>query len=234
MMFFETKETDYVNRTSWTKLQLIDTIRKADKNPKFFRFTELPAELRNNIYKLAIADVVAEKTKFRVRPESPNICRVNKQTRTESLPLFLRSIHQTIIVTVVPVGPGTHPLRRAVICDEYYAWFKEVDKFGWLQHMRSFHFRVKDHTPRHNGKSKIDENARYSVKFAKTMENVKTWRREKKDKNGRLQRAKDDLLPKIKAGMATTRLPGNSTMTTREFDSMIKIFLETVDLHCAE
>jgi hypothetical protein len=231
MMFYRTKETDYVSRT---RFQLIDILTKADKKSSLSRFLELPPELRNQIYKYAIEDVVAEKTKFRVRPESPNICRVNKQTRTESLPLFLRSIHQTIIVSVVPVGPGTHPLRRAVICDEYYAWFKEVHKFGWLQHMRSFHFRLKDHTPRHNGKSKIDENARYSVEFAKNMESVKMWRREKKDKNGRLQRAKDDLLPKIKAGMATTRLPGNSTMTTREFDSMIKIFLETVDLHCAE
>lgn len=221
MMLFESNETDHLHRTN---TQLIDILRKADKKSSLSRFLELPPELRNEIYKHAIADIVTEKTDLRVRPASPAICRINKQTRSESLPLFFHSIDQNIIVSLVPVG--SHRIQRAMICDEYYNYFEKARKFGWLQHMRRFHFRLSEHAPGRNSQTKKDKKARYHVKFASNMQNVKTSPHEKN--------AKDGLLPKLEAGIANTTKGGNTNMTGKKFNSMITVFLDTVDLYLAE
>lgn len=218
---FETNETDHLNRT---KPQLIDILSKADQKSSLSRFLELPPELRNEIYKHAIADIITEKTDLRVRPASPAICRINKQTRSESLPLFFHSIDQNIIVSLVPVGP--YRIQRAMICDEYYNYFEKALKFGWLQHMRRFHFRLSDHAPGRNGQTKKDKKARYHVKFASNMQNVKTLPHEKS--------ARDGLLPKLQAGMATITDGGNTTLTGKKFNSIITVFLDTVDQYLAE
>ena len=223
-MLSETKETDYVSRTSWTKLQLIDTLRKADKNPKFSRFTDLPAELRNGIYKLVIADLNPKGLPL-VRPPSPKICRVSKQIRSESLPLFLHSIEQNIIVSWVPVGTKSHRRQKAVLCKKYHSYFENARKLGWLQHMRRFHFRVMKHRE-HSRRTRLDPNARYCVKFADTMQTVDAWIEKGKDKEG--------FLGKIQSGMATTIGGGNTAMSEKKFKLMIAILLDTVDLHFAE
>ena len=221
MMLFETNETDHLNRTN---TQLIDILRKADKKSSLSRFLELPPELRNEIYKHAISDIITEKTDLRVRPASPAICRINKQTRSESLPLFFHSIDQNIIVSLVPVGP--HRLQRAMICDEYYNYFEKARKFGWLQHMRRFHFRLSEHSPGRNSQRKKDKKARYHVEYASNMQNVKTSPHEKS--------VRDDLLPKLEARIATTTEGRDTTMTGKKFNSMITVFLDTVDLYLAE
>ena len=220
-MLFETNETDHLDRTN---SQLIDILVKADKKSSLSRFLELPPELRNEIYKHAIADIITNKTDLRVRPASPAICRINKQTRSEALPLFLHSIDQNIIVSLVPAGP--HRLQRAVICDEYYNYFEKARKLGWLQHMRRFHFRLSEHAPGRNGRTEKDKKARYHVKFASNMQNVKTSPHGKN--------VADGLLPKLEAGIATTTEGGNPTMTGKKFNLMITVFLDTVDLYLAE
>lgn len=203
---------------------MIDTVRKADKNPKFSRFLDLPAELRNEIYKLAIADLDPKRLP-RVRPASPKICRVSKQIRSESLPLFLHSIEQNIIVSWVPVEPKSLRLQKAVLCDEYHTYFKNAGKLGWLQHMRRFHFRVMEH-PDRNRKTKMDPNARYYVKFADTMQTVDAWVEKGENKEG--------FLGEIQAVMATT-IGGRSTaMSEKQFNLMVAIFLDAVDLQFAE
>lgn len=218
---FETSETDHLNRT---RPQLIDILSKADQKSSLSRFLELPPELRNEIYKHAIMDIITEKTDLRVRPASPAICRINKQTRSESLPLFFHSIDQNIIVSLVAVGP--HRIQRAMICDEYYDYFAKARKLGWLQHMRRFHFRLSEHAPGRNGQTKKDKKARYHVKFASNMQNVKTSPHEKS--------VRDGLLPKLEAGIATTTEGGKTTMTGKKFNSMITVFLQTVNLYLAE
>jgi hypothetical protein len=226
------KATNCLNRT---KIQLTHTLRKADENPSFSRFSDLPPELRNEIYKYAIADL-SPKREPRMRPASPEICRVNKQTRRESLPLFFNSIDQNIIVSWSSVGPDSHHPQKAVLCKEYHTYFENARKLGWLQHMRRFHFRImkREQTPGGNGQAKIDPNARYYVKFSNMMENVKTWRRAEKDKKGRLPNIEDTFLPKIVAGMATTIGGRNNIMTAKKLNFTIAVFLDTVDLHFAE
>ncbi|GAB7335161.1 hypothetical protein MBLNU13_g06993t1 [Cladosporium sp. NU13] len=216
------------------KSQLEETLRKADKNPSFYCFLDLPPELRNEIYKHAIADL-DPKRKPRLRPASPDICRVNRQTRSESLPLFLHSIDQTIIVSWVPTGPAPYGRQKAVLSDKYHTYFRNARKLGWLQHMRRFHFRImqRNQSRGSNGHAKIDPNARYLVKFANMMEDVKTWRLVQKDKNGCSPKIKDDFLPKITAVMASTNNGEDTTMTAEKFNAMIAIFLDTVDLQFA-
>jgi hypothetical protein len=214
---------------------LVDTLKKADDNPEFSRFSELPAELRNKVYKLAVADLNPKGLPL-VRPASPNICRVSKQTRSESLPLFLHIIDQNIIVSWVLAGTRSRPRQKAVLCNEYYTYFENARKRGWLQHMRSFQFRIMERpqTPGGSGKTRIDSNARYNVKFANMMENVKTWRRAEKDVRGRLLKIEDKLLPRLTAGMASTINGRVATMTGRKFNAMIGTFLDAVNSHCAE
>ena len=211
---------------------MVKILTKADKNSSFSRFLYLPPELRNEIYKYAIADLNPKRNP-RLRPASPDMCRVNRQTRSESLPLFLHSIDQTIIVSWIPAGPASHRCPKAVLCDEYHIYFKNAHRLGWLQHMRRFHFRIMERkqTRGRNGHAKIDPNARYLVKFANMMEHVKTWRRVQKDKNGCSPKIKDDFLPKITAVMASTTNGGNTTMTAERFNAMIDAFLDTVNLH---
>ena len=161
------------------------------------------------------------------------MCRVNRQTRSESLPLFLHSIDQTIIVSWIPAGPASHRCPKAVLCDEYHIYFKNAHRLGWLQHMRRFHFRIveRNQTRGRNGHAKIDPNARYLAKFANMMEDVKTWRLVQKDQNGCSPKIKDDFLPKITAVMASIIDGENTTMTAKMFNAMIAIFLDTVNLH---
>lgn len=214
---------------------LVDTPRKADENPEFSRFSDLPAELRNDIYKLAIADLNPKGLPL-VRPASPNICRVSKQTRSESLPLFLHSIEQNIIVSWVPAGTKSRRFQKAVLCDEYYTYFENACKLNWLQHMRRFHFRIMERkqNPGIYSRTQIDPNARYNVTFANRMENVKTWRRVDKDKHGRVLKIEDHFLPKIKAGMASTINGRDATMKGKKFNAMIDTFLDTVNRHFAQ
>lgn len=214
---------------------LVDTLRKADENPEFSRFSDLPAELRNDIYKLAIADLNPEGLPL-VRPASPNICRVSKQTRSESLPLFLHSTEQSMIVSWVPAGTRSRPFQKAVLCEGYYTYFENARKLNWLQHMHHFHFRISERQPKPgiNSKTKIDPNAHYNVKFANRMENVKTWRRVDKDRRGRVLKIKDHFLPKIKAGMASTINGRDATMKGKKFNAMIGTFLDAANRHFAQ
>lgn len=230
--FLEIKVADHLNRT---KVVLVDTPRKADENPEFSRFSDLPAELRNDIYKLAIADLNPKGLPL-VRPASPNICRVSKQTRSESLPLFLHSIEQNIIVSWVPAGTKSRRFQKAVLCDEYYTYFENACKLNWLQHMRRFHFRIMERkqNPGIYSRTQIDPNARYNVTFANRMENVKTWRRVDKDKHGRVLKIEDHFLPKIKAGMASTINGRDATMKGKKFNAMIGTFLDAVNRHFAQ
>lgn len=214
---------------------MIEILRKADEKSSLSPFLELPPELRSEIYKYAIADIIAKTQDSRVRPPSPGLCRINSETRRESLPLFLRETAQTIIVSWVPAGPESDHSQKPVLCDEYRTYFKDAREFGWLQHMRLFHFRImKLELPTGvDGQTKADHNARYYVKFAKMMENVETWC-EVKDKKGPLPAAEDQFLSKIKAEMSAIQLSGNVTMNSKDFESMIGIFLRTVDQHYAE
>jgi hypothetical protein len=226
------KVADHLNRS---KVLLVDALKKADKNLEFSRFSELPAELRNEVYKLAIADLNPKRLP-RVRPASPNICRLSKQTRSESLPLFLNSISQNIIVSWAAVGTKSRPRQKAVLSREYHAYFENAGKRGWLQHMRRFHFRImqRPQTPGGSSTTRIDPNARYNVKYANTMESVKTWRRAEKDKNGRILEIEDEFLPKLTARMASTTNGRVATMSGRKFNTMFRTFLDAVNAYCAE
>ena len=204
---------------------MIKTLKKADENPSFSRFLDLSAEIRNEIYGLAIADINSEGSR-RVRPVTPAISRTNRQIRTETVPLFFRSTCQTIVVSSLSVGRFTHRLQQAEIDDKYKDYFNHARKVGWLQHMRRFQFRLMGQTLGRNGQPKKHWDARYYVQFANNMQIVETSHGEEEDKQG--------LLPKIMA-MMTTVIDGESTvMTAKEFRSMIACFLAAVDSRCAE
>jgi hypothetical protein len=204
---------------------LMKTLREADKEPSFSRFLDLSAELRNEIYKIAIEDINV-KDSSRVRPVTPAISRTNRQIRNETLPLFFRGICQTIVVSSFPVGQFSHRLQQAKFDVKYQDYFNHAIKVGWLQHIRRFQFRLMGETLGRNGQPKKHWDARYYVQFANNTQSVETKTGEEEDKQG--------LLSKIMAGMATV-VDGESTvMTAKEFWSMIAFFLATVDLRCAE
>jgi len=202
---------------------LLKALREADKNPIFSRFLILPPELRDRIYKLAIADV-SSKDPRRVRPVTPPISRTNRLIRDETLPIFFRGICQTIIVSSVPAGPASFRLQQAEISDKYQNYFDHAMRVGWLQHMRCFQFRLMGQTLGRDGQAKKHWNARYYVQFANNMQTVKTWTGKDEDKEG--------LLAKIMAGMTATTDGSNAIMTAKEFSAMIAFFLATVDLRC--
>lgn len=217
----KTQAADHFQRTL---AQLRDTLRKADRKARFSRFVDLPAELRNRIYEFALVDVFDYNEGRRVRPPTPAISFVNHQLRDETLPLFFRGICQNIIVC----GPRTGPRRlRNELCKEYNHYFKYAKRVGWLQHMRYFHFRLEGYALDFDGRPK-EWNARYYVDFSPNMESVETWSevKGKEDREGRLS--------KIQHGIAKIVDGGNTTMTAKHFDAMIKFFLTTTNLRCAE
>lgn len=218
---FKTQATDNIHRT---KFDMVAALEKADKNPQFHRFLDLSAELRNAVYKFAIADA-DPKNKPRVRPETPAISRVNHQLRDETLPLFFRHTCMTIVVSAGPSKARPLPQRRtsrthsAELSKEYLNYLIHADRAGWLQHMRHFQWRVMGLTVNRNGGIVGRWDERYFVKFANSMLTVETSTGEE-DKDGRLEA--------VQAKMAETTDDLSTRMTPVNFYTMMAFFMGRV------
>ncbi|KAK5114060.1 hypothetical protein LTR85_010366 [Meristemomyces frigidus] len=68
-----------------SSVDLIAMLEAADRALTFGRFLDLPAELRNRIYRYA---TVSEPSVALVRPYVPAICQASSQLRSESLPIY--------------------------------------------------------------------------------------------------------------------------------------------------
>lgn len=197
---------------------MVAALKKADKKPRFERFLELPAEVRNAIYGLALQD---GQKKARVRPHTPAIGRVNRQIRSETLPLFFRGICMTIVVTAAPTKPipqrrypGDHPTE---VSDDFKKYFAHATKMGWTQHMRHFQWRIQgaSFSSSRDGFEKL-WSERYFVKFSNNMQTVKS-RSVDQGRKGRLSL--------IQAGMEEITDTEDTTMTKDNFYSMMAFFL---------
>lgn len=204
---------------------MIASLRKADKDPSFDHFTSLPAELRNQIYGLTLAD-----DKPRVRPVSPAISRVSSQLRKETLPIFLRDTTQTIVVNTVPLKKSMPQLRQnnnnnniklGELPKEYGRYFDHAAEMGWIQHMRRFQFRVERHS--FDRKTRVSKHwhERHFVKFARNMSSAQTWVREKKEG--------DDVEERVRAAMAGIASRPRAHMGQRDLKSMLSYFVTSAN-----
>lgn len=196
---------------------MIAALRKADKDPQFHRFLDLPAEVRNAIYGLALADT---KNKMRVRPATPAISRVNRQIRNETLPLFFRGICMTIVVTAAPTKPnpqrryhGDHPTH---VSDATKKYFAHATKMGWTKDMRHFQWRIQGASFSNSGGFERRWNERYFVKFSNNMQTVKT----RSGDEGRKNR-----LDAVQAGMELIADTEDTSLTKEDFYGMMAFFI---------
>lgn len=211
--------TDYPRRN---KDLMIASLRKADKDPSFDHFTSLPAELRNQIYGLILAD-----DKPRVRPVSPAISRVSSELRKETLPIFFRNTTQTIVVTTVPLKKDmpqqrhNNNIKLGEIVKAYGRYFDHAAKMGWIQHMRRFQFRVERHS--FDRKTRVSKHwhERHFVKFARNMSYAQTWVREKKEG--------DDGEERVRAAMAGIASRPRAHMGKRDLKSMLSYFVTSAN-----
>lgn len=196
---------------------MVYALKKADKQPRFDRFTELPAECRNEIYRLALED-----TKPRVRPAPPAISQVSRQLRSETLPLFFHMATVTIVVTAEPAKRialsryfGDH---KTEIAPKTRKYFNYARKAGWTKHMRNFQWRIMGAS--YSTKDKLEKpwNECYLVRFSTNMQNVETFARDRRSQ------ARVDL---IQAGMTKIADTENTKLTDADFKNMVAFFLAT-------
>lgn len=94
---------------SMTRKELIDALRLADRNPRFGRLLDLPAEVRNTVYELYCSDFSDEALHL---PTWPPLARVNKQLRREVLPTFYSECTFGISLTTESYWNGVQEPRR--------------------------------------------------------------------------------------------------------------------------
>jgi hypothetical protein len=99
------------------KTTLVKLLKDADREATFEGFVDLPAELRNKIYRKALVVEGVQSLK-----RVPAICRVSKQLRNETLPVYfgLNTFEITIYGTVhrirkVQYGKQTNGLDPSAI-----------------------------------------------------------------------------------------------------------------------
>ena len=71
-----------------TRGELVEFLDKADQQPRFHRFLDLPAEIRNRIYTMHIYSFDEPE----VTPSQPPITLTNRQIRSETIEMFYRSL----------------------------------------------------------------------------------------------------------------------------------------------
>jgi hypothetical protein len=208
------------------KRDLIAILEEADKEPEFHRFMELSPELRDMVYNFSFQNN-NPKDLPRVRPKTPAICRLNHETRDETLPIFFRTTCLSIVVSAKPSRSKPMPQGRstrtqtAEIDEKFQGFFIHAEKKGWLQHMRHFQWRLMGKTFNGNGNDIIgkDWNDRFFVDFSNNMQTVATWRKEK-DRESRLEG--------VQAKMASITNSESANMTPSAFNSMMAIFMDSV------
>ncbi|KAK3667813.1 hypothetical protein LTR22_001258 [Elasticomyces elasticus] len=79
-------DTSYYKNTPFAsnKERLLATLELEDRKPKFYRFLDLPAELRNSIYAYYFSEFYMDL----YAPSQPPISRACSQLRAEALPMF--------------------------------------------------------------------------------------------------------------------------------------------------
>jgi hypothetical protein len=209
-----------------TQRDLIAILEEADKQPEFHRFMGMSPELRDMVYRFSFQNNNPTDLS-RVCPKTPAICRLNHETRDETLPIFFRTTRLSIVVSAKPGRSKPMPQGRstrtqtAEIHEKFQEYFLPAEKKGWLQHMRHFQWRLMGKTFNGNSNDIIgkDWDDRFFVDFSNNMQTVATWRKEK-DRESRLEG--------VQAKMATTTNRESVNMTPSAFDCMMAIFMDSV------
>lgn len=102
------------------KKDLVARLEKADRDRQF-PFLELPAELRNRIYLLALVSNF-----ILVPPTQPPLCNVCRQIRSECLAIFYHSN------TFKLIAPDTTRPYESVVCNIRIASSPHLTQLNWL------------------------------------------------------------------------------------------------------
>ncbi|KAK4541535.1 hypothetical protein LTR36_007832 [Oleoguttula mirabilis] len=123
--------------TASSAADLVALLESADKARTFHPFVQLPAELRNRIYRYATA---SDPSVALVRPRVPAICQASSQLRSESLP-----IHYGVNCFAIQLRAAVYarrPQHRVKLLLESRVdardvrWLKMVKGAGTAQHLR--------------------------------------------------------------------------------------------------
>lgn len=119
-----------------TREELLRALERADDEPTFNRFSDLPAELRTRVYKYHFSDFSSI---WLYAPIQPPITRASSLLRKEALPLF----HQQCIFVIEMSVPrsATTAIGNSRICLKSLAWLGGITKSS-ISDIRRLVFRL--------------------------------------------------------------------------------------------